>query len=400
MNVQSTLPLRPAKEGGPQKAGRQDTKRRNIRTILQVVASEGTTSRAEVARITSLTRATVSTLVGGLIEEGLIVEVGPGKSVGGKPPTLIEVNRSGRDLIVADLSSTPFRGTIVDLLGKPVGPALSAPQSGDHQADLDALLDRLIEATTNPIIGIGIASPGVISDDGEVIEAANLGWHHYPLGDHVRQHTGLAVTVTNDAHAAAVAARHQLQASPHGENRPDTDLLLLRIAEGVGAGLILSGDLHLGSHRAAGEIGHAVFDADGSPCRCGNKGCVETIASSYAIYQRATGELPSDADWDIAQLESLVGEEVLDAELTTAGTAIGTIVSYLVNALDISQIVVWMQPAGAADRLVAAAEAALMPRVLPALRSDIHLGTVTGDDLALVGVGSIVISRQLGLTAL
>lgn len=381
------------------KAGRQDTKRRNLRTILRVVASEGATSRAEVARTTSLTRATVSTLVGDLIDDGLIAEVGHGKSDGGKPPTLIAVNRSGRDLVVADLSSSPFTGTIVDLLCDATGPVLTAEQTGDHQADLDALLERLINTAQNPLMGIGIASPGVISDAGVVIEAANLGWHNHPLADHVRSLTGLPVTVINDSHASAVAARHRLESTDGRTDRPHSDLLFLRIAEGVGAGVILGGDLHLGSHRAAGEIGHAVLDPDGPACRCGNSGCVETLASSYAIHKRITGVLPDSADWDVDALEASFGKKLVDAELTKAGVALGTVVSYLVNALDVSQIVISMQPARAGDRLAVAAETALMPRVLPALRADIEVRAVESDDLALRGVASIVISREFGLTA-
>ena len=352
-----------------------------------------------MARTTSLTRATVSTLVGDLIDDGLIVEVGHGKSDGGKPPTLIEINRSGRDLIVADLSSTPFTGTIVDLLCEPTGPVLTAAQTGDHQADLDDLLDRLLDSAPNPVSGVGLASPGVISDTGTVIEAANLGWHNHPLADHVRARTGLAVTVINDAHASAVAARHRLEASGGRDDRPDTDLLFIRIAEGVGAGVILSGELHLGSHRAAGEIGHAVLDPDGVPCRCGNRGCVETVASSYAIHKRITGSLPADADWDVEQLERSAGKATVDEELAKAGEALGTVTSYLVNALDVSQIVISMQPAEAGERLALAAEAALAPRVLPALRGDLDVRVVEGDDLALLGVASIVISQEFGLTS-
>lgn len=399
MNVQSALPLRPPKADLHKKAGRQDTKRRNLRTILRVVASEGATSRAEVARTTSLTRATVSTLVGDLIEDGLVIEVGHGKSDGGKPPTLIAVNRSGRDLIVADLSTSPFTGTIVDLLCDATGPVLTATQSGNHQADLDDLLDRLIDSAENPLMGIGIASPGVISDAGMVIEATNLEWHNHPLAEHVRARTGLPVTAINDAHASAVAARHRLESTEDRSDRHDTDLLFLRIAKGVGAGVILSGELHLGSHRAAGEIGHAVLDPDGPACSCGNNGCVETMASSYAIYERIAGSFPADANWSVQELEESVGKELVDTELTRAGMALGTVVSYLVNALDVSRIVISMQPAEAGERLAKAAEAALMPRVLPALRSDLEVRAVNGDDLALRGVASIVISREFGLTA-
>lgn len=407
--------MQPSRKRVHRKAGRQDTKRQNLRTILSVVASAGTSSRAEVARATSLTRATVSTLVGDLIDDGLLVEVGHGESAGGKPPTLIEVNRHGRDLIVADLSTVPFTGTVVNLLSEPTVPTLTAEQTGDHAADLEGLLDRLIEAASNPILGIGLASPGVISDDGVVVEAANLGWHGFPLADRIGRRTGHPVTVMNDAHASAVAARRQLAqatnagtgtgtgtgtgSGTNGGERPGTDLLLLRIAGGVGAGVILDGELHLGGHRAAGEIGHAVLDPDGLACRCGNRGCVETIGSANAIHTRITGAEPTDVTWSVEDLERSAGKDVVDAELAIAGTAIGTAVSYLVNALDISQIVVSMQPAGAASRVADAIEAALVDRVLPALRGDLEVRTIEADDLAMVGVASTVIEREFGLNA-
>ena len=244
--------------------------------VLRLVAAGGTTTRAELARATGLTRATISSLVGELIDDGLVIETGQGKSLGGKPPTLIAFNRAARQVIVADLSTSPFRGTIVDLSCEPVGPMLEADQTGDHQRDLEGLLARLVEEADGPLVGIGLASPGVISGDGDVVEAANLGWHGHPLARLTAAATGLGVTVVNDAHASAVAAHHQLASG-------ESDLLLVRIGEGVGAGIILGGRLHLGSHRAAGEIGHSVIEPGGADCRCGNRGCLETVASSAAV---------------------------------------------------------------------------------------------------------------------
>ncbi|MDH4278948.1 MAG: ROK family transcriptional regulator [Acidimicrobiia bacterium] len=394
--MQSTPPLhRP--DSVHRKAGRADTKRRNLRTILRLIASGGTTTRAEVARITGLTRATVSSLVSDLIADGLVAEAGQGPSLGGKPPTLIELNRSGRHLVVADLSTSPFTGTVVDLSGRSVRAPLAGPAESTHQGNLEQLLATLIDESPHPISGVGLASPGVISEDGVVIEASNLGWHNHPLAELTERAVELPVTVINDAQAIAVAAYDRLAGGPAAGIDAVPDLLLIHLGRGIGAGIILGGRIHVGSHRAAGEIGHSVVDLAGPECRCGNRGCLETVASSAAIYHTIVGRRPASIDWNITKLEDRYGADTVAAAIAEAGEAVATVVGFLINALDISLTAIAMRPGDAAKPMAAAVARSLTNRVLPALRPDLQVMPVEGEDLAMVGAGAILLQQEYGL---
>ncbi len=394
--MQSTPPLQRSSRGH-RKAGRADTKRRNLRTVLSLIAAGGTTTRAEVARTTGLTRATVSSLVGDLMDDGLVVEAGQGPSLGGKPPTLIELNRSGRHLAVADLSTDPFVGTVVDLAGHPVRPILAAPSGSAHQDNLEHLLATLIDESPHPISAVSLASPGVISDDGVVIEATNLGWHNHRLAELTHRAVDLPVTVVNDAQATAVAVYDRLLRSPSADDPPVSDLILIQIGTGIGAGIILDGRVHVGSHRAAGEIGHSVIDLGGPDCRCGNRGCLETIASSPMIYRNLVGRRPPSVDWNLDGLEKRYGTDAVADVVGEAGEAIATAVSFLIHALDVTLVAIAMHPGAAAQPMADAVAQSLETRVLPALRPDLRVVAAEGDELSMVGAGAVVLNRDYGL---
>ena len=370
-----------------------------MQIVLDLVASTETTTRADVARTTGLTRATISTIVGELIDDGLVVEVGRGQSEGGKPPTLISLNKDGRHLIAVDLSASPFSGRIVNLAGQPIGETMTADPSGDHQADLNTLIARLAATTNRPVVGVSVASPGVITDDGVVVEASNLDWHNHRLASLTEAACGLPVTVVNDAQAAAVTAYARLVAELSEGDRPPSDLLLIQIGgAGVGAGIILGGRIHLGSHRAAGEIGHSVLDPEGRRCHCGNRGCLETVASASAIYSRFANKKVGAARWDLERAKAKFGCETVEAALVEAGQAIGSTLGILINALDISLLVISMQSERAAESVARAVDQTLTPRVLPALRPDLQVTAVGGNDLSLLGAAAVVLNDRFGLS--
>lgn len=380
----------------PQKAGRGHSKTLNLRTVLQFVHDEHTTTRAEVSRRTGLTRATVSTLIATLIDDGLVVEAGVAPSAGGKPPTNIRINPNGRHLAVVDLSARPFRGVIVDLLLRPVGDVLQSEPNDDHIVAVESLVERLIASSSSSLLGVSIASPGIISSDGTIVEATNLGWRNFPLADKLQERFGHSVHVVNDAHASAIAAHAELVRERRHAALPTGDLLLVRIAAGLGAGIILGGGLHLGSHRAAGEIGHVVAATGGRDCRCGNTGCLETIASRSAIVRAIAGTDVVDPSITLEMLAESHGKEVVDGALAQAGGAIGEVASVLVNALDVSEIVINMSVDGA-EAIADATRRELQKRVLPGLRSDLDVHTMSDPNLPLIGAAALLRLESLGV---
>jgi hypothetical protein len=174
------------------KATRHDSRRSNLRTTLELVSSQGVTSRAEIARETGLSRAAVSSLVGELIDTGLLRELGQGTSAGGKPPTLLALNERGREIVALDLGRRPFRGALIDLSGRihervEADPEPVAPTGEQAHHMVTKLIESLIARASAPILGIGVGTPGVVDADGTVLEAANLDWHGLELGAVLRR---------------------------------------------------------------------------------------------------------------------------------------------------------------------------------------------------------------------
>jgi predicted NBD/HSP70 family sugar kinase len=377
------------------KATKHDSRRSNLRTTLELVSHRGATSRAEIARQTGLTRAAVSSLVGELLDDGLLRELGQGTSAGGKPPTLLALNERGRDIVAIDLGHRPFRAALVDLSGRihervdagaiaenPVGAAANEAAMG--------LIGDLIAQATSPVLGIGVGTPGVVDHDGRVLEATNLDWHGVDLARQLRSRFNLPVSIANDAQVAALAEFRRRPADHR-------NLLLIKLGTGVGAGVVLNGSLHRGEHSAAGEIGHVRVVEDGDTCRCGNRGCLETVASVPAILRRL-GADPQHHPWDALALAGLVGDEPVRRVLSEVGRHLGSVLSNVVAMLDVGHVVLAPELLNAGDVLVDELRQELRSRVLPATADLIEIEvTQLGGDLVLAGAASAVLADRLGV---
>jgi predicted NBD/HSP70 family sugar kinase len=376
------------------KATRHDSRRSNLGTTLELVSNHGATSRAEIARQTGLSRAAVSSLVGELIESGLLRELGQGTSAGGKPPTLLALNERGRDIVALDLGHRPFRGALVDLSGRiherieadrdPVAPV------GDRAHEVAVqLIESLIAKATAPLLGIGIGTPGVIDPDGTVLEAANLDWHGLDLGSELRRRFDIPVSIANDAAMAALVEYRRRPA--------DRNLILVKLGRGVGAGVVINGLLHRGEHSAAGEIGHVRVRDDGEPCRCGNTGCLETVASVPAILRRLGGD-PERHPWDALALAGMFGDEPVRRALSEAGRHLGVVLANVVALLDVGHVVLAPDLRNAGDTLIDEIRTELSSRILPATADLVEIeATQLGGDLVLAGAASGVLVDRLGV---
>lgn len=374
--------------GGARVASAQDTRQHNLSAVLQVIYREPEPSRADIARFTGLTRPTVSSLVAELIEAGVVTELGVGVSAGGKPPTILGVRPEARSIVALDLSREPLRGAVADLTG-----ALSTHVVRDNGGAVGSdALDRVLElvhelvaAAPSPVIGIGIASPGLVDAEGTVIEASNLGWHGLPLAELVGTATGLPVWVRNDADAAAFA----VMATTDDDGGPQ-DLLALRIGHGLGAGVILSGELRHGAASAAGEIGHVVVDPTGPACSCGNAGCLETVASVRAIRRAAAGPAagtPGD-----------VSPDALGAATAGAAGALAGALAPVVGLLDVERIVLDCELPDRGASLAADLQAELRRRLIPAVAERVTVEVCRlGDDLVVTGVAAIALREAMGV---
>ena len=212
----------------------EDTRRHHRSLLLQHLFAEGPASRADLARATGLTRVTVSDLVGGLITDGLLGELGtPAESKVGKPPTLVGLLADATCIIALDLSPDDrMTGAVVNLFGQ-VKARAEAPldgASGEEAVRVAVgLAERLRATADRPVLGVGVGTPGVVDGRGVILDAHNLHWAGVDLTGILRRRLDLPVYVANDANTA-VLAEYTFGGTTAA------DLMLLRIGTGVGAG--------------------------------------------------------------------------------------------------------------------------------------------------------------------
>ena len=245
----------------------------NRALVLQTPYCLGGQSRADVARATGLAQVTVSDLVAELIAEGFVIQLGQREDVRpGKPVKLLDVDRSGFQIVGIDLSDyRVFRGVILDLDGQILsrsGVELENSTGEDVTTKVITLVGTLLAQATTAIIGIAIGSLGIVDLDGVVLSAPNLGWANEPLRARVAECFPLPVVLSNDANDALLAQ--------HKFGDANSDIMLIKIGHGLGSGLLLAGTPFFGSRFTAGEIGHVVVGTCGDECVCGERGCLET----------------------------------------------------------------------------------------------------------------------------
>jgi predicted NBD/HSP70 family sugar kinase len=359
------------------KAGPGDARRHNRALVLRTVFRQGPLSRADLARVTHLTRVTTSDLAAELLAEGLVEELGTRVDQGvGKPATLLGVVPDARLTITLDLSDDErFRAALVDLAGKVLDRRTAERDGRTGAAAVEmalALAADLAAAADRPLLGVGVGSPGVVDLAGTVLEAPNLGWHDLDLAARLGAGLDAPIHVANDANAAALA---ELSLGEHA----DRSLLCIKVGQGVGAGVVLDGHLVVGDRFAAGEIGHVVVDPDGEPCACGRTGCLETAIAAPRLRRRSRDGDPRTAR-------------------TAAGHRLGEALAPVISTLNLREVVL-SGPLDVLDETFrSAALDAIRARTMPAVGDHVDLRfSSLGEDDVLLGAAMLVLDRELGV---
>jgi predicted NBD/HSP70 family sugar kinase len=315
------------------KATHQQTKQHNRDLVLRTIFANESISRAEAARVTRLTRTTVSDVVNGLLAEGLVEEVGRGESLGGKSPILLSIVPDSRYLIGLNLAQDKFTGAIVNLRGE-IKEMVESPIHDDNGENalnfVYQMIDQLMKKKIKPIVGIGVGTPGLVNTrEGVVVNAVNLEWQNLPLSQLLEKKYKIPVRVLNDSQAAAIG-----EFVYGGAHAPDENMVVVNVIHGIGAGILINGRLFQGDGGGAGEIGHVVVQENGELCRCGKRGCLETVASARAVVKRmkmnSLGEAVSSFN---------AGNAAATAVIENAGRYLGVSLANLIATLNIQKIV-------------------------------------------------------------
>lgn len=257
----------------------------NQTTLLELIRQLYPISRADLAKRTKLTRATVSALVEDLIARHLVVETGIGESSGGRRPMMLEINREAGYVFGVDLRATDMLVICANLRGECIR---ETRYDYDNPEDSEKTLGQLIETIRNErrelpesplgLCGVGIGIHGFVEHPGQqLVFVPHFGWRGLHWKEKLEAAFGAPVWLDNEANLAALG---ELES---GAAAGCTDMVYISVGAGIGAGIIVGGDVFRGNGGYAGEIGHTTIERNGLPCKCGNSGCWELYASEKAL---------------------------------------------------------------------------------------------------------------------
>ncbi len=265
----------------------------NKSIILNKIRTSEPISRAQIAKETSLTPPTVSSIVKELIDQGLVKESTLGHSSGGRKPTMLHINAGAFYVIGVDAGPERVECILSDLTGEILqrtSSLLAKPLTNEQFVsalkDIIYKILNISKTDQEKIIGIGIAMHGVVDvETGTSLVAPILKLRNIPIKEVLEKEFNLTVKVENDARAMALG---ESRFGGHG----DVDsMVAVNVGRGVGAGVVMNGKLYHGAQGIAGELGHMTIDMNGEICECGNRGCLQTLVSGEAIAERAAKQI-------------------------------------------------------------------------------------------------------------
>ena len=335
----------------------------NAGLLLNLIWQSKDISRAEIARRTGLSRSTVSAIVADLIASDLVQESGAGDSRGGRRPTLLRFHDEAYTLVGIEMGASHLHVVATDLRGR-----VRAERQQEHPVVAEpqstlALVRKLVaecldDQPRDRLLGIGIAVPCPVYLDapGRLCRRLMPKWIDISVTDELRKSFGCPIYMDNDANLGALAERWW------GAGRSGEDLAFIKVATGVGAGLIIGGQIYRGAGGTAGEIGHVAIDPRGPVCRCGLSGCLAAMVGAEPLAERARAELHDGARSVLVPKETSLhhiaaaardGDTLATQLVADAGRHLGIAVAGLLNLLNPAVVVLAGPLTAAGDLLLA-----------------------------------------------
>ena len=378
---------------------------RNRQRVVHALSTRGLASRADLARYTGLSRTTVSSLVAELMASALVVErtdanggtPGPG---GGRPPVLLALNRSAGAAVGLDFGHSHIRVAVADLSHTVLAEdEVEFDVDGDGPAAIERaseVVDSAIAAagiSRSAVVGVGVAMPGPIRLKSRILGSPSIlpGWSGLRMGDVLSERLGLEVMVENDANLGALA-EHSFGAARGVDN-----VVYIRAYSGIGAGLILNGRLFRGADGTAGELGHVTIDENGPVCRCGNRGCLETLAAEGPILELLGRTHGPDLTMHRVVELAEDGDQACRRVIADAGHHIGVAVANVCNLLNPNLVVVGGTLSGAGDLLLGPMRDAVDRYAITSAADDVEIVTgVLGERAEVLGALALVFAEGDG----
>ncbi|MCG8708252.1 ROK family transcriptional regulator [Brenneria sp. 4F2] len=360
-----------------------------------IIASQGM-SRTALAQKMGISKAAISGVIKEMLAAGLLDETDAEASGQGRPAVRLKMRADSAYFIGVSLLGEKTRMVLIDMHGKTLArKAIPLASQPDELADgianaLPALLSSR-SISGEQVIGLGVTLSGFIDEKQETcVQSALLGWRDVPLAALIKQKTGLDVSIENDAKALAVSEKL------FGVAKDIRNFTVITHSEGIGSAHYLQGNLNRGAHGGAGEIAHCTIEPGGAPCRCGKRGCLDTIASLIAIREMMRAQaLPADG---IEALEKLAaaGDTAAIAILHRAGGALGLSIANIIQMNDPELVVIAHHPRSFEGLLRTVVMQSIESNVLPGISGKTPVSVITiNEDTWARAAASIAAHRFL-----
>ncbi len=370
----------------------------NRKRVIDALRQRGTASRAELARITGLSRSTISTIVGDLVEAGLVGErdeqSADGEAHAGRPPVMVALNSSAGLALGIDFGHRHLRVAVSDLAHSVLAEAwreMDVDHSASHGLDAAAeFVEQVLDeagAERSRVIGVGMGLPAPIDRASGTVQDSSIlpGWVGVDAAADASKRLGMPVEVENDANLGALAELASGSATGRSE------VVYIKVSTGIGGGLISGGRLQHGAAGTAGEIGHMVVVDGGPVCRCGNRGCLETVASTRAVARQLSESRREDVSTR-RLLELCEGGDAAARRLIgDAGRALGVAVANLCNLVNPECVIFGGDLSAAGDVLLDPVREVVRRNAIPSAAEAVEIAAgVLGDRAELLGALALV----------
>ena len=372
--------------------------------MFQLLRDGQPRTRADLAQVTGQARSTIAARIDLLLASGLVGPAGEATSTGGRPPTTFAFRPDARLVLAIDLGATHARLAVTDLASTVLaehheemsiaagpGPVL------DRAAELGRLLVDRAGRSMSDLVSVGVGLPGPVDHTSGRPTSPPImpGWDDADVPAHLRRLLGAPVLVDNDVNIMAL-----------GEHRADFPevghLLFVKIATGIGAGIISDGQLRRGAQGAAGDLGHIAVPGGGDMlCRCGNTGCLEALASGRAIATALTeAGLDAGSTGDVVALVRAGNVQASNA-VREAGRTVGGVLAACVSMLNPSVIVIGGNLAEAGEHLLAGIREVVYRRSLPLATQHLRIvASRTKGRAGVLGASTMAIEHVLSPEAI
>jgi N-acetylglucosamine repressor len=368
----------------------------NRSILLNVIKNRGEISRATLATHTGLSPATVTTITGQLIREGMVFEKATGDSTGGRRPIMLALNPRGGFVIGIKLMEGQVVGALTDLHASILAKDTIHLADKGVKASVHALVEmvnRLIHQTgikKKQLLGVGIGLAGVVDfSQGIVRQNPIFNWENIPLREQLEKQLRVPIFIDNDVNTLTLSEKW-LEPGQAEEN-----FIVITLGRGVGMGIVINGQIYRGKSGGAGEFGHIVVNPDGPLCDCGRRGCLETMISDRALVEQARSALGEE----ITDLDGLLrcvslGDPRARQILERAGSLLGLQMANLVNLFDPKLIIISGEGIRMGEVFFSAVRNAFHGAVMPGLAQDTEIRVNSwGDDIWALGAASLVIAE-------